>query len=235
MTKHILLMYVFLFHTLWIGAQSLNITQSFQAIPNSSVLASYKNQFGSWKQNDDFPYAVVRVVLDGNANEVIAAKQLLHLHTEDSGMEISVHKGMQNELLFLVPISAKQIDITCGTDCMKHRIIDSSTLLQKNTVYMGRIQYVLDNIKNTPKTTDSNIMRQFFIFRLTPQNALVTVEVDGIREVWNVEEGVAYKLLEYGSYPYSIEADGFYPQNGVIEVSEESRDITVVLRPILVD
>jgi hypothetical protein len=78
-------------------------------------------------------------------------------------------------------------------------------------------------------------MRQFFIFRLTPTNAHVTVNVNGINEGWEVEEGIAYKLLQYGSYPYTIEADGFYPQNGVIEVSEESREMTVVLHPIRID
>ncbi len=61
------------------GAQTLDVKQSFQPIPNSSVLASYKNQFGSWEQGDSFPYAVIRVALEGNANEVMAAKQLLHL------------------------------------------------------------------------------------------------------------------------------------------------------------
>ena len=234
MNKHILWL-LLLSYSLWTSAQSLSITQSFRAIPNSSVLASYKNQFGSWKQKDDFPYAVVRVVLEGNANEVMAAKQLLHLHLGDSRTEISVYKGMQNELLFLVPTSAKQIDITCGADCMMQRIIDSPTLLQNNTVYVGHIQYVLNQVKNTPKTVASNTMRQFFIFRLTPANAHVTVNVNGINEGWEVEEGIAYKLLQYGSYPYTIEADGFYPQNGVIEVSEESREMTVVLHPIRID
>jgi hypothetical protein len=90
MKKLLLLLNTLLFITSIASAQSLTITQSFQAIPNSSVLASYKNQFGSWEQADGFPYALIRVGLEGNANDVITAKQLLHLDLGDLGMEVSV-------------------------------------------------------------------------------------------------------------------------------------------------
>ena len=59
MKKLLLLLNTLLFLTSIASAQSLTITQSFQAIPNSSVLAPYKNQFGSWEQADGFPYALM--------------------------------------------------------------------------------------------------------------------------------------------------------------------------------
>ena len=79
--------YIFLAHTLlltlFVDAQSLTIEQPFQMVPNSSVLASYKNQFGAWERHgggDTFPYSVIRVRLNGNAREVISAKQILNLN-----------------------------------------------------------------------------------------------------------------------------------------------------------
>lgn len=65
MNKHIVCISILLLlSTLWSKAQHLEITQSFKYIPNSSVLASYKNQFGSWEKDDYFPYTVIRVGRD---------------------------------------------------------------------------------------------------------------------------------------------------------------------------
>ena len=214
------------------GAQTLNVKQPFQAIPNSSVLASYKNQFGSWEQGDSFPYAVIRVALEGNANEVMAAKQLLHLDLGELGTEISVYKGVQNELLFLVPIAAQKINMTCGADCAQQQIIASSAPLQKNTVYMGRVQYVPATIQKTTANTDQQILRQFFRFHLTPADAIVSVNVEGVEEVWTTKNGMAYKMLPHGSYSYSVSAEGYQTQYGSMQVSDESREMHVELMPL---
>jgi hypothetical protein len=214
------------------GAQTLNVKQPFQAIPNSSVLASYKNQFGSWEQGDSFPYAVIRVALEGNANEVMAAKQLLHLDMGELGTEISVYKGVQNELLFLVPIAAQKINMTCGADCAQQQIIVSSAPLQKNTVYMGRVQYVPATIQKTTANTEQQILRQFFRFHLTPADAIVSVNVEGVEEVWTTKNGMAYKMLPHGSYSYSVSAEGYQTQYGSMQVSDESREMHVELMPL---
>lgn len=236
MNKHIVCISILLLlSTLWSKAQHLEITQSFKYIPNSSVLASYKNQFGSWEKDDYFPYTVIRVGLEGNANEVIAAKQLLHLNMGENTSEISIYRDMQNELLFLVPASVQQIDMTCGTGCEKVRIIDLSAPLQKNAVYMGRVHYVPAAVRTAAKVAASTTMRQFFMFRLTPENAIVSVEVDGIQEVWTPEEGIAYKMLEHGSYPFSISAEGYQSLEGVFVVSDQSKQMEVVLTPANAD
>ena len=214
------------------GAQTLNVKQPFQAIPNSSVLASYKNQFGSWEQGDSFPYAVIRVTLEGNANEVMAAKQLLHLDMGELGTEISVYKGVQNEVLFLVPIAAQKINMTCGADCAQQQIIASSAPLQKNTVDMGRVQYVPATIQKTTANTEQQILRQFFRFHLTPADAIVSVNVEGVEEVWTTKNGMAYKMLPHGSYSYSVSAEGYQTQYGSMQVSDESREMHVELMPL---
>ncbi|MBR5855351.1 MAG: hypothetical protein IKY87_06765 [Paludibacteraceae bacterium] len=233
MKKYFVSLFMSLFYVLLLQAQSVTIKQSFQAIPNSSVLASYKNQFGSWEEGDAFPYAVIRIELEGNAHEVTAAKQLLHLDLGELGYEVSVYKGMQNELLFLVPVAAQQIYLTCGTGCVQQCIITTSKPLQKNTVYLGRVHYVPEKLQTTLAThTDQYIFRQFFRFNLTPADAIVSVEVDGVMEIWSTNNGVAYKMLNYGSYPYLIYAEGYQPQHGTIEVSDESKAMDVILTPL---
>lgn len=50
-------------------AQSLVITKNFAAVPYSVVSAQYKNEFGKWEKpllDDTFPYALIRVGLEGN-------------------------------------------------------------------------------------------------------------------------------------------------------------------------
>ena len=66
---------------LWLGAissmaQSLTIVEDFKIIENSSALVAYHNQFSDYEKpqmDDTFPYAVVRVLLEGNAHVVTAA------------------------------------------------------------------------------------------------------------------------------------------------------------------
>ena len=232
MKKFLLVVSSFLFFTLFASAQSLTITQSFQAIPNSSVLASYKNQFGSWEQADGFPYALIRVGLEGNANDVVSAKQLLHLDLGELGTEVSVYKAMQNELLFLVPIAAQKIDLSCGSECQQQRIMDLSAPLQRNTVYLGRVHYKPKEIIVASTVTTEAVMRQFFKFRLNPANAVVSVQVDGIWNTWTTQGNLAYKMLNHGSYAYKVSAEGYESEEGIITVSDESREINIDLLPI---
>ena len=214
------------------GAQTLNVKQPFLAIPNSSVLASYKNQFGSWEQADGFPYALIRVGLEGNANDVVSAKQLLHLDLGELGTEVSVYKAMQNELLFLVPIAAQKIDLSCGSECQQQRIMDLSAPLQRNTVYLGRVHYKPKEIIVASTVTTEAVMRQFFKFRLNPANAVVSVQVDGIWNTWTTQDNLAYKMLNHGSYAYKVSAEGYESEEGIITVSDESREINIDLLPI---
>lgn len=221
------------FCALSLHAQSLHVIQPLQAVPNSSVLASYKNQFGSWQQGDAFPYALIRIALEGNAYEVIAAKQLLHLAFNGQDTETASYKGMQNELLFLLPTSAKHIYLTCGTDCSQQPLFDTPTPLQANTVYVGRVHYQpkQDNHTNHANNQTTNL-RQFFLFRLTPAHASVTVRIDGTNQPWQTQDGVAYQMLPHGSYQYAIMAEGYQTQHGIITVSDQSRELQVELEPL---
>ena len=213
-------------------AQSLTITQSFREIANSSVLASFKNQFGAWENNGAFPYALIRVQLEGNVHEVIAAKQTLMLDLGGKGEVMHVYREMENEIMFLVPQNVQKVDILCGVDGERKNILTISNALQANTVYMGKVHYIPFVEKNITIQSESQY-RQFFVFRLNPADAQVHVMVNGVEEIWENKDGIAYKMLYFGAYPYSISADGYYSQEGIINVSDQYRTLEVTLTPLL--
>ena len=212
-------------------AQSLTITQSFREIVNSSVLASFKNQFGAWENNGAFPYALIRVQLEGNVHEVIAAKQTLMLDLGGKGEVMHVYREMENEIMFLVPQNVQKVDVLCGVDGERKNILTISNALQANTVYMGKVHYIPFVEKNITIQSESQY-RQFFVFRLNPADAQVHVMVNGIEEIWENKDGIAYKMLYFGAYPYSISADGYYSQDGIINVSDQYRTLEVTLTPL---
>lgn len=212
-------------------AQSLTITQSFREIANSSVLASFKNQFGAWENNGAFPYALIRVQLEGNVHEVIAAKQSLMLDLGGKGEVMHVYREMENEIMFLVPQNVQKVDILCGVDGERKNILTISNALQANTVYMGKVHYIPFVEKNITIQSESQY-RQFFVFRVNPADAQVHVMVNGIEEIWVNKDGIAYKMLYFGAYPYSISADGYYSQEGIINVSDQYRTLEVTLTPL---
>lgn len=212
-------------------AQSLTITQSFREIANSSVLASFKNQFGAWENNGAFPYALIRVQLEGNVHEVIAAKQTLMLDLGGKGEVMHVYREMENEIMFLVPQNVQKVDILCGVDGERKNILTISNALQANTVYMGKVHYIPFVEKNITIQSESRY-RQFFVFRVNPADAQVHVMVNGIEEIWENKDGIAYKMLYFGAYPYSISADGYYSQEGIINVSDQYRTLEVTLTPL---
>lgn len=212
-------------------AQSLTITQSFREIANSSVLASFKNQFGAWENNGAFPYALIRVQLEGNVHEVIAAKQTLMLDLGGKGEVMHVYREMENEIMFLVPQNVQKVDILCGVDGERKNILTISNALQANTVYMGKVHYIPFVEENITIQSESQY-RQFFVFRVNPADAQVHVMVNGIEEIWENKDGIAYKMLYFGAYPYSISADGYYSQEGIINVSDQYRTLEVTLTPL---
>lgn len=125
-------------------AQTLTVTKEFTLVPNSSVLAMYKNQFGKWEKpdmDDTFPYAVIRVALDGEAKDVSMAKKKLGLYLGTQRMVVDVYTDNVNEILFLIPSGAGHVQLQCGDGCTPYTIIDLPRL-RSNMVYSGRVHFV---------------------------------------------------------------------------------------------
>ena len=223
---------------LWIGlvplsAQSVRITQELTLHPFATVLPMYKNEFGSFekpKMTDTFPFAVIRMHLEGNAQAVKAAKELFTL---DMGQMTGVESKCttySNQILFLVPARRPYIYIDCGDGC-DQVLLSNMQQLKSNRVYDCTVQFTPEQEYAAPTTTQAP-KRQFFKFRVTPANAVVTIVENGAQEILPMREGgIASKMLNYGTYSYSIVADKYHTKEGSFTVSATQTEMTVDLLP----
>ena len=214
-------------------AQSLEIVLSFRKIENSSAVVLYHNQFGQYEKpqmDDSFPYAVVRVLLEGNVHEVTAAKKMLGIYTGvlSQGMKAS-YLDFENEILFLVPSSSGHVELSCGDGCARQTILELPKL-ESNALYMGKVHYT--PAAPLQEAAPEVVKTQYFKFRLTPANASVVVSGNGEEMLLVTKEGgLASGKLKFGTYHYRITADRYYPEEGNFEVSESQTEMAIALRP----
>lgn len=145
----IALFFFLLFLSLNSMAQSVEITQPFRLHDMASVLTIYKNQFGEYENrlvDDSFPYAVIRVELEGTGSEVKQAKDQLGLDLGYMYKVKEVYKDNNNEILFLVPANIRNVYIECGDGCDPLPIFDGTQPLQSNTVYFGKVHYIPEQV-----------------------------------------------------------------------------------------
>lgn len=223
---------------LWLGlmplaAQSVTITKNFSQVPMASVLAMYKNQFGKWEKPDldiTFPYAVVRMHLEGSGREVTMAKQTLTLYMGTQTAVLDRYTENSNEILFLIPARRPTVYVDCGDGCDRVLLVENQQL-QPNSVYDCTVRFVPEEEYVAPTTTQAP-KRQFFKFRVTPANAVVTIVENGAQEILPMREGgIASKMLNYGTYSYSIAADKYHTKEGTFTVSATQTEMTVDLFP----
>ena len=147
----------------WLGlmplaAQSVTITKDFAQVPMASVLAMYKNEFGSYEKpdmTDTFPYAVIRMHLEGNAHTVTAAKEQLTLYLgQQFGVESRV-TTYSNQILFLVRARRPYIYIDCGDGC-EPKLLSGGQQLRSNCVYDCAVRYIPAG--ETPSNIDTELL-----------------------------------------------------------------------------
>ena len=217
-------------------AQTLTVTKDFTLIPNSSVLAMYKNQFGKWEKpdlDDTFPYAVIRMRLEGNAREVTIAKQRLTLYLGTQTAVVDRYAQNSNELLFLVPARRPTIYIDCGDGCDKVLLMENQQL-QSNRVYVGAVHFMPEEEQPTTDTVFVERGSQYYDLNLHIEPANAKIEMfmlNGIKQECSVVDGVAELKLEGGEYRYTISAEHYHPLDGVLSVPTASTDIFFALNP----
>ena len=224
---------------LWVGllpalAQSVTIVKEMQKNPYANVLVMYKNDFGSFEKPDmsiTFPYALIRMQLEGNAHEVKAAKERLTLDMGQlTGVEARV-TTYSNQILFLLRAPRHPMIYIDGGDGCDQVLLSNMQQLQPNCLYDCTVQFTLEE-KLVSQTTTQAPKRQFFKFRVTPTNAVVTVVENGAQEILPMREGgIAIKMLNYGTYSYSIAADKYHTKEGTFTVSATQTEMTVDLLP----
>ena len=232
-TKIIITLLCFWFGLMPLAAQSVTITKEFAQVPMASVLAMYKNQFGKWEKPDldvTFPYAVVRMHLEGSGREVTMAKQTLTLYMGPQTAVLDRYTENSNEILFLIPARRPTVYVDCGDGCDRVLLVGNQQL-QPNSVYDCTVRFVPEEEYVAPTTTQAP-KRQFFKFRVTPANAVVTIVENGAQEILPMREGgIASKMLNYGTYSYSIAADKYHTKEGSFTVSATQTEMMVDLLP----
>ena len=219
---------------LWAGllpvlAQSVTITREMQQVQMASVLAMYKNEFGSFEKpdmSDTFPFAVIRMHLEGNAHDVKAAKERLTLYMgQQTGVEARV-TTYSNQILFLVRSRRPMIFIDCGDGC-EQVLLSNMQKLKSNCLYDCTVRFRVEK-----ESDSSNELSEYdFLLEVTPTDAIVEVVVNGEKQVWALDSGRVEKTLQEGSYFYSIVAEDYATQEGTFNVSSTETFRKIDLRP----
>lgn len=181
-------------------AQTLTVTKEFSLVPNSSVLAMYKNQFGKWEKpdlDDTFPYAVIRMRLEGNAREVTMAKQRLTLYLGTQTAVVDRYAQNSNELLFLVPARRPTIYIDCGDGCDKVLLMENQQL-QSNRVYDGVVHFVPEEGEQIQyqETVDREQMKKEILLELMDSIQRENTEVKEVPQ----EDSLTIIPKKYNTY-----------------------------------
>lgn len=102
---HKILLFLALAFPLSSVAQTLEITKSFKMNEFSTVLTTYKNEFGykikQGVKDNAFPYAVIEIGLEGDEYAVTAAKEKLSLDMGALYMVEGMTKDYDNKIVFL--------------------------------------------------------------------------------------------------------------------------------------
>lgn len=211
-------------------SQSITLTKEFETMPNVSALDIYRNQFGMYEivgADDPFPYAVIRVGLDGTPEEVKEAKKRLSFQLGRVTTVEIVFKDARNELLFLVPTRARNIQMSCDGECLPQMMFDSLVTLQSNTIFYGRVHFSLED-----ENRDPNQLRDYmYTLRVAPAHATVEIRYAFAKQKWPLSDGVTEQLLKEGTYHYTISAVDYKTAEGTLVVDSLHTDTTITLEP----
>ena len=213
-----------------IWAQSITLTKEFQTMPNVKASEVYRNQFGNYEivgADDPFPYVVIRIGLDGNSKDIEDAKERLNISLGRMVKVESVFKEARNELLFLIPSRARYIEMQCNGECLPQMMFDSLVHLQSNTVFYGRVHYVMQDDMRDP-----NKLKTYpFTLTVEPAEAKVEMRSGFMTEEWKLENGTAQQLLIEGTYYYTITAEDYKTAEGSFVVDSLHKDTAIALVP----
>lgn len=211
-------------------ADTLNIVHPFQRIEHATVLTSYRNEFGKFikpQLDVEFPYALIRVHIDGDEAAVTKAKERFQLYLGHHYKPAARFTEHVNEILFLVPTGAGHVELQCGDGCQPLLLFDNPQLTP-DAIYEGQVRYAIQ-VKRIDDEED-RIKSQYFKFRLTPDDTQVEVMVDGEWRMPETESGVASIFLNYGTYDYRAFAEGYAMEEGQIRVSDTDTEREIRLR-----
>lgn len=175
---------------LWLGmiptlAQSVTIVEEMKLVPHASVMAMYKNEFGSFETpltSPSFRYAVIRMHLEGNAQAVRTAKERVTLYMgQQMGVESRV-TTYSNQILFLVRAPRHpMIYIDCGDGC-ERVLLSNMQQLEPNCLYDCRVRF-------TPESDGGDVDKDALLDELRAELvSLVQAQQESQNEEKQVED-----------------------------------------------
>ena len=225
---------------LWLGlmplaAQSVKIIKELEQNSFASAVVLYKNDFGSFEKPDlidTFPYAVIRMHLEGSAQAVREAKERLTL---DVGQMFRVESRVTtytNQIVFLVKAKRLYMLIDCGDGCEKV-VLNNMEQLKSNCVYDCTVQYVPEGEQATTDTVFVERGPQYYDLNLhlEPKNAKIDVIAHGEEKKWIFKDGLSELKLIEGDYQYTVSAEDYHTATGIIHIPATVKDTTIRLHP----
>ena len=192
---------------LWLGmiptfGQSVTLMEEMKQVPYASVMAMYKNEFGSFETpltSPSFRYAVIRMHLEGNAQAVRTAKERVTLYMgQQMGVESRV-TTYSNQILFLVRAPRHpMIYIDCGDGC-ERVLLSNMQQLEPNCLYDCRVRF-------TPESDGSDVDKDALLDELRAEIAnLMQAQQEIQNEEKQVEEEPIDTIAEESIAPVAQE------------------------------
>ena len=190
---------------LWAGllpalAQSVTIVQEMQKVPYANVLAMYKNEFGSFEKpvmRPSFPYAVIRMHLEGQGQAVRESKERLTLYMgQQMGVESRV-TTYSNQILFLVRAPRHpMIYIDCGDGC-ERVLLSNMQQLEANCLYDCTVEFTPENVgRDMDKDALLDELRAEIANLMQAQQATTNEEIQVEEVVDSITEQLITPILD---------------------------------------
>ncbi len=177
-------------------------------------------------ENDLTANTTGTMVLDQNGDKCA----LIKVETTQTGFtfdvgQLGVTKTVQKpgEIWVYVPAGVRRITVSHAQLGIL-RDYDLGMAVQKARTYLLKL--------TTGKVTtivEQTLQSQYLIFTVFPADAMVEVN----QEMWPVNDGVARKLVPFGTYDYRVVAADYHPEAGKVVVNDANtkKQVTITLKP----
>ena len=169
-------------------------------MPYANVLAMYKNEFGSFEKpvmRPSFPYAVIRMHLEGQGQAVRESKERLTLYMgQQMGVESRV-TTYSNQILFLVRAPRHpMIYIDCGDGC-ERVLLSNMQQLEANCLYDCTVEFTPENVgRDMDKDALLDELRAEIANLMQAQQATTNEEIQVEEVVDSITEQLITPILD---------------------------------------
>ena len=155
---------------------------------------------------------------------------LIKVETTQTGFtfnagQLGVTKTEQHpgEIWVYVPAGVRRISIS-HPQLGVLRDYDLGMSVQKAKTYLLKL-----TTGTVTTIVEESLQSQYLIFSVSPADALVEVN----QEMWQVNDGVARKLVPFGTYDYRIVAADYHPEVGKVTVNDANakKQVSITLKP----